>query len=307
MSSKGRNVSPGIQINGMLLLDKPSGMTSNAVLQRARHLLNSRKAGHTGTLDPIATGLLPLCFGKATRVAGFFLDFDKSYRITLKLGIGTDTGDREGRIIQTSRTRIAFSDVEAALERFRGPILQVPPMFSAIKHKGKPLYKLARSGVEIAREARKVTVHKLDIISYDRMQLVLDVSCSKGFYVRSMAADLGHDLKCGAHVEELRRTAVGEFSVEKAVTLDQLEAMETPERRKKRLVGVDAAVKHLPRVLIPDIQVSVLCAGQRISVPGLEPWSGLARLYAPHDRFIGLGIYIPGGAIQPRRVFDVPG
>ena len=289
-------------MDGMLLLDKPAGMSSNAALQIAKRLLNAQKAGHTGSLDPIATGLLPLCFGKATKVSEMFLNFDKTYEVTLKLGFKTDTGDKEGTVIESSLVRPSRGDVETALEPYQGEILQVPPMYSALKRNGQPLYKLARQGIEVEREPRKVTIYNIELVSLDGDTLKLHVSCSKGFYIRSLAMDLGDDLGCGAYVEELRRDSVGEFSIENAITLEQLEAIGTGQDRQRLLVSADHALQHLPKVDLPENTVAFFCNGQAVQVV-CQIHTGLARLYSPNDRFLGLGVLTPDGRVAPKKLF----
>ena len=216
--------SRGRDVCGVLLLDKPVGITSNAALQEVKAAFKARKAGHTGSLDPIATGLLPLCFGDATKLSGFLLDADKCYDTVVKLGESTDTGDAEGKV--TSRRDVRFSDaeLERALQGFRGEFDQVPPMYSAVKKDGQPLYKLARQGVEVEREPRRVTVHELECEHPDPLHLVLRLRCSSGFYVRGLAHELGEALGCGGHVESLRRTGVGAFRVEDAVIMETIHA-----------------------------------------------------------------------------------
>ena len=222
----------GVNVDGMLLLDKPDGMTSNQALQITKRLLNARKAGHTGSLDPIATGLLPLCFGETTRAAGLFLGADKTYRVRIRFGLDTDTGDREGKALRESPVAFTEQQLFDALQQFRGRIKQIPPMFSALKRDGRPLYKLARKGISVEREAREVTVYNLTVEKWRGDLLDLTLSCSRGFYLRALARDLGEALGCGAHVSELRRTAVGDFSVQDAVSVAQLEALAArPGRR----------------------------------------------------------------------------
>ena len=297
-----RRSSPGIPVNGILLLDKPSGLSSNAALQIVKRIFNAKKAGHTGSLDPIATGLLSLCFGRATRIAEIFLNFDKSYLVTIRLGVSTDSGDREGNIIDRSPLTATVQDIEAELENFRGTVLQVPPMFSALKKNGVPLYVLARKGLEVERLAREVTVHKLDILEFRDDLLTLSVVCSKGYYIRSLAMDLGRALGCGAHVMELRRTSVGIFKVEDAVTIEQLEAVETSELREQLLIPADQALSHLPKIEICEDQVKSVCNGQSI-ITATSIWHGIVRLYSPSSRFLGLGEYVSNKKIKPKRIF----
>lgn len=233
------------QVDGVLLLDKPVGLTSNDALQKARRLFSAAKGGHTGTLDPLASGLLPLCFGEATKFSADLLDADKTYEATLKLGITTDSGDAEGTVTVTRPVAIGEADVLAALPRFTGDILQVPPMHSALKRDGRPLYELARQGIEVEREARPVTIHEIELLSFAGDSLSLRVKCSKGTYIRVLAADLGAALGCGAHLTALRRTAVGDLDLAHAVTLAALEAL-AEEERSACLRPVDALLQSLP-------------------------------------------------------------
>ena len=214
------------QVDGVLLLDKPLGLTSNDALQKARRLFSAAKGGHTGTLDPLATGLLPLCFGEATKFSADLLDADKTYEAVLRLGVTTDSGDADGTVVETAPVDIGESDVFGVLPRFTGDILQVPPMHSALKRNGRPLYELARQGIEVERDARAVTIHALDVLDFSGATLTLRVACSKGTYIRVLAADIGQALGCGAHLAALRRTVVGDLDLAQAVTLAELEALD---------------------------------------------------------------------------------
>ena len=290
----------------MLLLDKPQGFSSNQALQQAKRLLNARKAGHTGSLDPIATGLLPLCFGETSKISSLFLDADKSYRTSIRLGIATDTGDREGQVQRESEVDFTQQQLDAALDRFRGRIEQVPPMFSALKQNGRPLYKLARQGITVERAPRAVTVHALSLEEWRGNLLELTLSCSHGFYVRTLASDLGDVLGCGAHVSELRRTSVGNYPLDDAVTLEQIEAADSPAERQKFLLPTERVLAHLPEVNLPDNVAFYLCRGQPVraeSAPadGLE--QGLVRVYSESAGFLGLAERAPDGKITPKRLF----
>lgn len=258
----------GVEVDGMLLLDKPAGLTSNQALQIAKRLLNARKAGHTGSLDPIATGLLPLCFGETTRVAELFLGAGKRYWVRIKFGVDTDTGDREGKTLREAKAAFSETELNAALDKFRGRFKQVPPMFSALKRDGRPLYKLARKGISVEREAREVTVYDLRVQQRSGDELDLDIACSRGFYLRALARDLGEALGCGAHVSALRRTAVGDFSVEDAVGIAQMEKLDTPAARRKFLLPTERAVAHLPEVSVPDNIAFHLSRGRPVRVAG---------------------------------------
>ncbi|MDD9855262.1 MAG: tRNA pseudouridine(55) synthase TruB, partial [Gammaproteobacteria bacterium] len=266
----------GVEVDGMLLLDKPAGLTSNQALQIAKRLLNARKAGHTGSLDPIATGLLPLCFGETTRVAELFLGAGKRYWVRIKFGVDTDTGDREGKTLREAKAAFSEKELHAALDKFRGRFKQVPPMFSALKRDGRPLYKLARKGISVEREAREVTVYDLRVQQRSGDELDLDIACSRGFYLRALARDLGEALGCGAHVSALRRTAVGDFSVEDAVGIAQMEKLDTPAARRKFLLPTERAVAHLPEVSVPDNIAFHLSRGRPVRVAGTAVAAGAA-------------------------------
>ncbi len=291
----------------MILIDKPTGISSNRALQICKTLLNAKKAGHTGSLDPLASGLLPLCFGKATKVAGMFLDSDKSYNVQIRLGVHTDTGDKEGKVVFSSKVSVELAQIEQSLDSFLGEIQQIPPMYSALKRNGQPLYKLARQGIEVARAPRKVTVYRIEIESFNDDLLSLRIKCSKGFYVRSLAMDLGNLLGTGACVETLRRTGVGRFSIAQAVTIEQLEALSNPSHRQNLMIPADEALLHLPRVDIPESDVKTLCQGQAVQT--LKPYEtglhevGLTRLYSADNTFLGLGEVSADGMVSPKRLF----
>jgi tRNA pseudouridine55 synthase len=276
-------------------------MTSNQALQTAKRLLNACKAGHTGSLDPLATGLLPLAFGDATRISQFLLDADKRYRAVLRLGVNTTTFDAEGEVTRERPVRLTPREVQRALEPFVGSIEQVPPMYSAIKIGGATLYKLARAGIEIEREARPVMIHALELVSLEDARLELGVHCSKGTYIRTLAHDLGEALGCGAHIEELRRTAVGGLSVESAVGLEALEQMPDHEARVHRLLPMDAVLGHIPPVHLTHLAAQYLRQGQAVSARhGLSP--GWVRLYEEADTFLGMGEVLDDGRVAPRRL-----
>ena len=267
-----------------------------------KKLLSAKKAGHTGSLDPIATGLLPLCFGNSTKVTSLFLNSDKCYDVEIRLGVSTDSGDREGVATNRCEVDVSTEQIEQALQRFRGIIKQVPPMFSALKKNGQPLYKLARKGVEVKREPREVTVHRLSLNHRIGDVINLGVSCSKGFYIRSLAMDLGNVLGCGAHVQGLRRTRVGIFDIEHAITLEQLEALDTAQTRQRLLLPTDQALSHLPKVDLPEKSAKYFCQGQAVSALPL-PRLGLARLYSENKTFLGLGEVTKDGRVAPKRIF----
>lgn len=290
-----------LPMDGVLLLDKPRGLSSNQALQTAKRLLNACKAGHTGSLDPLATGLLPLTFGDATRIAQFLLDADKRYRAVLRLGVSTSTFDAEGEVTRERPVRVTRREVERALTPFAGEIEQVPPMYSAIKIGGATLYKLARAGIEVEREPRPVTIHALTLVSLAEARLELDIHCSKGTYIRTLAHDIGEALGCGAHVAELRRTAVGTLSVESAVALDALEAMTDPAARAQALMPMDAVLGHIPPVHLTRLAAAYLRQGQAVSARhGLSP--GWVRVYEETGTFLGMGEVLDDGRVAPRRL-----
>ena len=288
-------------LSGVMLLDKPVGLTSNQALQTVKHLLNACKGGHSGSLDPIATGLLPLFFGEATKLTQFLLNADKHYWTVFRLGQSTTTYDSEGEVTATRPVNAGRREIERALERFRGEIQQVPPMYSAIKHQGEALYKLARAGVEIEREPRQVTIHEIKLVSLEDDLLTLEVACTKGTYVRSLAHDLGELLGCGAHVVQLRRTGIGAVGIEHAVPLERLQALETPAQRAQLLQPVDSVLHELPAVNLTSLAAHYLKQGQPVSMQhGLPP--GWVRLYEADKRFIGMGQVEDDGRVAPRRL-----
>jgi tRNA pseudouridine55 synthase len=282
----------------VLLLDKPPGMSSNAALQKARWLFNAEKAGHTGTLDPLATGLLPLCFGEATKFAGALLDAGKSYLATVRLGVVTDTSDAEGHVLATHPVTASEAQVRAVLPRFTGEISQVPPMHSALKRDGTPLYELARRGIEVERQPRRVTIHSLELLDWRGDSFDLAVDCSKGTYVRTLAADIGAALGCGAHLAALRRTRVGSLALAAALTLERIEAT-PPETRDVLLLPPDALLAELPVAQLTVQEAERLLHGQAVRWRG-EPGKRW-RLYGLQG-FIGLGEGSADGWLQPKRL-----
>jgi len=288
-------------IDGVLLLDKPVGLTSNQSLQLVKQLLNACKGGHSGSLDPIATGLLPLFFGEATKLTQFLLNADKHYLSTFRLGRSTTTYDSEGETTSTRPVRVSRRDIEDVLERFRGDIDQIPPMYSAIKHQGEALYKLARAGVEIERPARSVTIHKITLVDFQQEQITLDIACSKGTYVRSLAHDVGEALGCGAHVVQLRRLATGQLSIDQAIPLDRLQALPTPAERLQWVRPVDSVLNDVPDVHLTSLAAHYLKQGQPVSAQhGYPP--GWVRLYEGDARFLGMGQVLDDGRVAPRRL-----
>lgn len=285
-------------VDGVLLLDKPSGLSSNQALQQARRLYDAAKAGHTGTLDPLASGLLPLTFGEATKFSQQLLDADKRYLARVQLGITTDTGDSEGEMLQRRPVVVDRAAIESALSRFCGDIEQIPPMYSALKHQGRPLYALAREGVQVERPPRRVTIHQLVLASFDLPYLDLDVTCSKGTYIRTLAEDIGELLGCGAHLAALRRTAIGPLTVDRAVSLARLESVDVAQR-DALLAGMDSLVGTLPEIRLDFVEAAAVCHGGSLA-RDLPP-GGLFRLTAP-DGFIGLGRSDDAGRLWPKRL-----
>lgn len=289
------------QVDGVLLLDKPVGLTSNDALQRARRLFSAAKGGHTGTLDPLASGLLPLCFGEATKFSADLLDADKTYEAILRLGITTDSGDAEGQVVATRPVVVSPVDIEAALQRFRGDIMQVPPMHSALKRDGKPLYELARQGVEVEREARPVSIRSLDLQSFTGDNLSLRVRCSKGTYIRVLATDIGEALGCGAYLTALRRTAVADLDLTGAFSLAAVEAL-PEEERDNCLQPLDTLLLRLPRVDLDAPAAERFSHGNPVVAPaGLL---GRARVYAD-NRLIGLGDIGKEQQLWPKRLVQL--
>lgn len=285
-------------LNGVLLFDKPLELSSNIALQKVRRLFQAEKAGHTGTLDPLATGLLPICFGEATKFSVGLLESDKTYQATIKLGQTTTTGDAEGDIVSTHE--VAFSDerLQFVLQSLRGEIKQLPPMYSALKHKGKPLYEYIRKGETIDRELRNVVIHELVLEQFYEDELEISVRCSKGTYVRTLAEDIGHALGCGAHLIGLRRTAIAGFGLNNAYTLPQLEAMLSAERDEK-LLPLDCMLLDLPRLDLDNVQLGRLAQGQRLALDLALP-EGKIRMYAD-DEFVGMG-ELSGRRLAPSRL-----
>ena len=287
-------------LNGILLLDKPAGYTSNQALQKVKRIYSACKAGHTGSLDPIATGLLPLCFGEATKVSQFMLDSDKRYWARIQLGVETRTYDSEGEVVATNPVSVSKRDVERELKKFMGEIEQLPPMYSAVKIDGEALYKLARKGVEVERQPRTITIHELKLEAFEGEFIELDMTCTKGTYVRTLAHDLGQNLGCGAHVVGLRRLQVGDFDVEETITLETLETL-PPEERDALLLPVDEALQDLPDVSLTTLATHYLVQGQTVSVQHSHS-PGWVRLYEEGERFLGMGEVLDDGRVAPKRL-----
>jgi len=289
-------------VDGVLLLDKPAGITSSAAVQKARRLLSAAKAGHTGTLDPMATGLLPVCFGEATKFSHLLLDADKHYLATIRLGITTTTGDLEGRVLARVEAKPKRDELEAVLARFRGPVQQVPPMYSAVKHAGQRLYRLARAGAEVPRAPRSVVIHGLILLGLEGDELTVSVSCSKGTYIRVLAEDIGRELGCGACVAALRREGVGGMRLSSgSVSLQQLESL-TMAERDALLLPPDALVASLPRLDLDAAEAVRLCRGQAVERVVAGSAAGLARIYGPDRTFLGVVEVTSPGRILPRRL-----
>ncbi|MDV3442072.1 tRNA pseudouridine(55) synthase TruB [Pseudomonas otitidis] len=291
-------------VSGILILDKPRGMSSNQALQKVRWLLNAEKAGHTGSLDPLATGVLPLCFGEATKFSQYLLDADKGYETVAQLGVTTTTGDAEGEVLERRDVTVGRDELEAALGRFRGEIQQVPPMYSALKKDGQPLYKLARAGEVVEREARSVTIARLELLAFDSTKATLSVSCSKGTYIRTLVEDLGQVLGCGGHVAELRRTQAGPFNLSQAISLEELEKAHAEggnEALDRFLLPSDSGLEHWPLVQLSEHSAYYWLHGQPVRAPE-APKFGMLRLQDHTGRFIGIGEVSDDGRIAPRRL-----
>ncbi|MFP6806040.1 MAG: tRNA pseudouridine(55) synthase TruB [Pseudomonadales bacterium] len=308
----GRRSRKGRLVNGILLLDKPHGMTSNGALQEAKKLFGAAKAGHTGSLDPLATGVLPLCFGEATKFSQFLLDANKRYVTTIKLGIVTATGDAEGEVLSTRKVpEISSSKLESVLEKFRGEISQIPSMYSAIKVNGQPLYKLARQGIEIERKSRQVTIFNLELLIQSSDELELDISCSKGTYIRSLAEDIGEALNCGAHVIALRRLESGPFGIEETYSMEELRRLKDSGGVKaldEKLLPESASVDDWPSVKLTEVTASYLTQGQPVQVSN-APTRGWVRIFSEarnseneDETFLGVGEILEDGRIAPRRL-----
>jgi len=287
-----------LKLHGVLLLDKPVGPSSSAVLQAVKRLLNADKAGHAGTLDPLASGLLPLLFGEATKFAQFGLDADKEYVADVRLGAATDSGDAEGQVLERRPVEVDEHRLAQALAQFRGTIAQVPPMFSALKHEGRPLYALARAGQTVERAARAVTIHELEPVSRDDTLLRLRIRCSKGTYVRQLAHDLGLALGTAAHLEALRRTAVGSLRLDQAVSLDDLQALGEVSRAAW-LLPPEKLLEHLPRVDLAEPLAGCFLNGQAVHPQALAP--GPVRVYRAAT-LLGVGEGGPHGELRPARL-----
>lgn len=294
----------GKNVDGILLLDKPLGCSSNSALQKVRYLFDAKKAGHTGSLDPLATGVLPICFGQASKVTAFLLDSNKRYTCTLQLGSTTTSGDKEGDVLLEREITHSSSDIEPALERFRGEIEQIPPMHSALKHNGQPLYKLARQGIEIERKARKVTILELNCLNNTPDTITLDVLCTKGTYIRTLAQDIGEALGCGAHLSMLRRTLVEPFDCTKLYTIEEIKDLAKLGTLKEILLPIDSALSEHPSIILTDEEAKRVQNGLKVSRRDI-PDSQMIRLYinnGKNNEFIGIGRLSSDQKLAPKRL-----
>jgi tRNA pseudouridine55 synthase len=292
----------GRKISGVLLLDKPQGLSSNAALQKVKRIYDAQKAGHTGALDPLATGMLPLCFGEATKFSQFLLDSDKGYRVIGKLGVRMDSGDSTGVVIDTKPVKVSKKQLEKELEKFRGDIMQIPSMFSALKHKGQPLYKYARKGIVIERPPRPVTIFELDLIRFDNDEVELEIVCSKGTYIRNIIDDLGQALGCGAHVSLLHRNFVADYPIEDMLSLEALEqAVENGENIDDFLLPLDSAILHLDDAVIDNESADFFSHGQAINYPNLVE-GDLIRVYSEDELFLGMAEVDNQDMLAPKRL-----
>lgn len=299
----------GRNVNGIVLLDKPVGITSNSALQKVKRLFDANKAGHTGSLDPLASGLLPLCLGEATKLSSFLLDADKIYEGVCQLGVKTSTADAEGEVIATRPVpALDEQQIIEVLQQFTGDIEQIPPMHSAIKRQGQPLYKLAHQGIEVEREPRRVTIYRLTLTRLETDTFAFEVHCSKGTYIRTLVEDIGEVLGCGAHLAALRRTMVGPFMLaEGGITLDELERLRDDEgvtALDRQLLPMDKALENWPAVRLTENSTFYVRQGQPVQV-AKAPTSGWVRLFAANDHFIGVGQILEDGRVAPKRLFNV--
>lgn len=303
----GRPKKKGRDVHGVFLLDKPQGLSSNDVMQKVKRLFQANKAGHTGALDPLATGMLPICLGEATKFSQFLLDADKRYVVTAKLGERTDTSDAEGRIVASRSVNVKTAEILTALSAFRGDLMQVPTMFSALKHQGKPLYEYARAGVTVERQARPITIFELKFIEYNAPFLTLEVHCSKGTYIRTLIDDLGERLGCGAHVSMLRRTAVSDYPSDKMLSLEALQQLaEAGDLRRldALLLPPDSAVSKLPSLFLTERQTQAVGFGQRVRFDNAEKIYGQVRLFSAENLFLGVAEIHQDNVIRPARMVN---
>lgn len=303
----GRPRKKGRDIHGVFLLDKPQGVSSNDIMQKVKRLFQANKAGHTGALDPLATGMLPICLGEATKFSQFLLDSDKRYRVTAKLGERTDTSDAEGQVVQTRDIQVDTAQILTALETFRGDIMQIPTMFSALKHNGKPLYEYARAGITVEREARPITIFELTFLDYQAPFLTLEVHCSKGTYIRTLVDDLGEALGCGAHVTVLRRLAVADYPAEQMMTIETLQNLSENQplvELDRHLLAIDSAVSRLPKLMLTDTQSKAVGFGQRVRFDNQAGIFGQVRLFSAANVFLGVAEVGQDNVIRPSRLVN---
>ena len=302
---KSRNHREFRDIDGILLLDKPLGLSSNQALQQVRHLYRARKAGHCGSLDPLATGVLPICLGEATKFSTYLLGANKSYRASCRLGQTTASGDAEGEIIESAEVQVDTAQIAQAIEIFTGEIEQIPPMYSALKHQGKRLYQLAREGKEVERAARKITIYQLSMLGFDGITLDIDVSCSKGTYIRTLAEDIGKQLGCGAHLSALHRSSVDAFDEADALSMAQLENLQAQGEQKldALLLPVSAALQKFPEILLNATDSHEITQGRRVEL-GSTIRPGLCRLSSPEGAFLGLGELAANGELSAKRLMN---
>lgn len=291
------------RVDGILLLDKSPGLSSNAALQQVKRLFRAERAGHTGTLDPLASGMLPICLGEATKFGGALLEADKGYRAKVKLGERTETGDAEGTVIERKPVAVSRVQLDLLLQRFRGEIEQVPPMYSALKHQGRPLYELARKGQVIERKPRRVLIHKLDVIRFEEAELTIDVECSKGTYIRTLAEDIGIGLECGAHLAGLRRSSIGQFCLNQAYSLDRLENLEE-QARDRLLLPIDSLVDSWRHVVLSAEMSDQFIHGRPVNLmeTGAQTPPSKVAVYAGPRTFLGIGELDGFGKLLPLRL-----
>lgn len=296
-------------VHGVLLLDKSRDVSSNGALVAVKRLFNAEKAGHTGTLDPFATGLLPLCLGEATKFAQDLLEADKTYEAVLHLGVTTTTADSEGEVLERQDVDVHREKIDVLLPQFMGELKQIPPMYSALKRDGKPLYEYARAGITLEREARTITIHELKILDYQSPFLRIHVRCSKGTYIRTLGEDLGHALGCGAHLSELRRTAVGSLQVTDAITLTAL-TKESEDLRAQHLQAVDALIVNCPKIMLNEQLATRFMHGQRLSLAkegvAFPVDQGRVRVYGASDQLLGTGQIQEFAVLAPERLVNLP-
>lgn len=301
----GRRNKKGRNVTGIIVVDKPTGRSSNHVLQQVKRLFDAKKAGHTGNLDPLATGVLPVCLGEATKISSYLLDSDKRYRATCQLGTVTDSGDSDGQVVsEHDIPELSYQQFEDTLKDFIGEQQQVPPMFSALKHQGQPLYKLARKGIEVERKARTITIYDIQLVELNEASFVVDVCCSKGTYIRTLLEDICHAIGSGGHLTALRRTEAAGYNLQQALTLEQLESVadEGIEKLDELLLSAGSALKNWPEYTIDTDMVTTLRYGQTICL-SQPPSHSLVKLFDDNGDFVGIGEMSESGVIAPKRVF----